>query len=192
VRLGAQNLMWLDAGAFTGEISAPMLKDVGCVLVEIGHSERRRLFTETDERVNAKVRAALRCGLDALVRVGDTLDERAAGAAADAVLRQARMAFTDIARADQRRCKIAYEPVWAIGEGGTAASPEEAAVIHALLKDAFPDIPVIYGGSIDETNAAALAARPEIDGLFVGRAALDPANFIAIHARARAARGTRT
>jgi triosephosphate isomerase len=180
IRLGGQDVMWADAGAFTGEISPIMLKDVGCEFVEIGHSERRMLFGDTDERVNAKVIAVLRHGLHPLVCVGETAAERTAGAAAETVLRQARLAFAGVGPSDLARCRLAYEPVWAIGEGGTPARPETAAAIHAVLKDAFQEVPVIYGGSVGPDNAAALAARPEVDGLFVGRAALQADGFLAI------------
>ena len=189
VRLGGQDVMWADAGAFTGEISPLMLKDIGCDFVEIGHSERRRLFGDTDERVNAKVLATLRQELHPLVCVGETAAERDAGAAAETVLRQARLAFAGVGAADVRRCRLAYEPVWAIGEGSTAAPADMAAAIHAILKDAFPDVPVLYGGSVDRHNAAGLAARPEVDGLFVGRAALQADAFLVIAEAALQARG---
>jgi len=189
IRLGGQDVMWADAGAFTGEISPVMLKDVGCDFVEIGHSERRELFADTDERINAKVLAVLRHGLHPLVCVGETAAERKAGAAAETILRQARLAFSGVSAADLARCRLAYEPVWAIGEGSTAAPPEMAAAIHVLLKDAFQDVPVLYGGSVDRHNVAALAARPEVDGLFVGRAALQADGFLAIAEAALQSRG---
>ncbi len=188
IRLGAQNAMWADAGAFTGEVSPAMLADVGCEIVELGHSERRALFGETDATVNARVHAVLRHGLEPLVCVGETAEERRLGAAVETVLRQARMALAGVSPDDLHRCRFAYEPVWAIGEGGVAASPATVAEMHAALKAAFPIVPVLYGGSVDLANAGTMAALPGVDGLFVGRAALDPARFLAIAAAAQAAR----
>lgn len=188
VLVGAQNTMWADSGAYTGEISPLMLKDVGCDLVEIGHSERRALFGETDERVNAKVSAVLRHGMTALVCVGETRAEREQGAAEAVVLRQAAAAFAGIDSPLRARCLLAYEPVWAIGEGSRPARPDLVAAIHVALKHRFPDLPVLYGGSVDLANAAPLSIEPSVDGLFIGRAALDPAVFLTIARTALAAR----
>lgn len=188
VRLGAQNAMWHDAGAFTGEVSPSMLADVGCDLVELGHSERRALFGETDARINAKVRAVLRHGLAPLICVGETAEERDLDAALDTVLRQARMALAGVPAETLPRCRLAYEPVWAIGERGTPASPLQVAEVHAALKQAFPSVPLLYGGGIDLDNAAALSERPEVDGLFIGRAAWEAEGYLAIVERALAAR----
>lgn len=188
VRLGAQNAMWAAVGAFTGEVSPAMLADVGCEIVELGHSERRALFGETDATVNAKVRAVLAAGLEPLVCVGETAEERRLDAASETVLRQARMALAGVAPADLARCKLAYEPVWAIGEGAAAAEPALVAAMHAALKAAFPSVPLLYGGSVDLDNAGEIAALAAVDGLFVGRAALDPDRFLAIAATALAAR----
>jgi triosephosphate isomerase len=188
VRLGAQNAMWLDDGAFTGEISPSMLADVGCTIVELGHSERRLLFGETDARINAKVHAALRHGLEPLVCVGESAEERALGAPLETVLRQARMALSGVAPENLARCKLAYEPVWAIGEGGTPASPAVVAEVHAALKRAFPSVPVLYGGGANLENAAPLSALAEVDGLFIGRAAWQADDYLAIIDRALNAR----
>jgi triosephosphate isomerase len=185
VWLGAQDVMWEDAGAFTGEISPVMLNDVGCEIVEIGHSERRAMFGETDARVHLKARAIQRHGMRPLICIGETAAERSAGRAADTILRQARIALDGL---EASGCFLAYEPVWAIGEHGTPASPEQAAEMHAALKSAFPDVPVLYGGSVNLDNAAALAARREIDGLFIGRAAWSAEGLLAIAMVALAAR----
>lgn len=188
VRLGAQNVMWADAGPFTGEISPRMLADVGVEIVELGHSERRALFGETDARINAKVQAVLRHGLQPLVCVGETAEERGLDAAIETVLRQARMALSGVAGEALPRCRLAYEPVWAIGERGTPASPAQVAEVHAALKRAFPAVPVLYGGGISLDNAGPLSERPEVEGLFVGRAAWTAEGYLAIIERALAAR----
>ena len=187
VRVGGQTMHWADQGAFTGEIAAPMLRDVGADLVELGHSERRALFAETDETVNRKVHAALRHGLAALVCVGETEPERRAGASAEAVVRQVRIALGGVRAEEMGRVLIAYEPVWAIGEGGVPATPAHAARIHAAVRAAlramFPDAPgftLLYGGSVDAANCAGLAAEAEIDGLFIGRAAWGAEGLLAI------------
>ena len=190
--MGAQTMHWAAAGAFTGEVSAPMLVDAGCDLVELGHSERRALFGETDAAINAKVRAALAHGLRPLVCVGETAEERRLGAAVPTVVRQATMAFAGVSRADLNRCLIAYEPVWAIGEGGTPATPADVTAIHGALKRDFgAAAPVLYGGSVNLDNAADLAALPQVDGLFVGRAAWQAEGFLALVDIATRVRGVR-
>ncbi|MEZ5904401.1 MAG: triose-phosphate isomerase [Geminicoccaceae bacterium] len=176
VLVGAQNCHWADAGAWTGEISAPQIAECGATLVELGHSERRAHFGETDTAINAKVKAVLAAGLRPLVCVGETAEERSLDAATVTVARQARMALAGVAAADLDRVLLAYEPVWAIGEGGTPASPDYADAIHGALKNAVLDlhgraVPVLYGGSVNAANAEALAGRAAIDGLVVGRAA---------------------
>ncbi len=191
--LGAQNLHWEDRGAWTGEISAPMLKEFAVDLVEIGHSERRAHFAETDATVAAKVRAALRHGLRPLVCVGDSAAERAAGAAAEAVVRQTKLAFASLDADELGRCLVAYEPVWAIGEGSVAAEPDEIAPVHAALHRMLSArtahaVPVLYGGSVNAENAGRLAATPGVDGLFIGRAAWNAAGFVDLVEKAHAAR----
>ena len=176
IMVGAQNCHWAAAGAWTGEISAGQVKDCGAVLVELGHSERRAHFGETDALINAKVKAALAAGLTPLVCVGETAAERDLGAASVTVARQARMALSGLAADDAARVLLAYEPVWAIGEGGLPATPAYANAIQGAIKQAVTDLlgsapPVLYGGSVNPDNAEALAAEPDIDGLFVGRAA---------------------
>ena len=188
--IGAQNMHWAPAGAFTGEVSPAMLVDVGCDLVELGHSERRSLFGETDAAINAKVHAALDHGLRPLVCVGETAEERRLDAAVSTVIRQTSMAFAGLSRAELARCLIAYEPVWAIGETGTPATPADVAQMHQALKTAFgTDAPVLYGGSVNLDNVAALSALPEVDGLFVGRAAWSPDGFLSLVRIAARVRG---
>jgi triosephosphate isomerase len=174
--LGAQNMHWADSGAYTGEVSARMLVAFGVDLVELGHSERRGAFGETDATVNAKVKTALRHGLRPLVCVGDTAPERDAGASVETIVRQVRLAFADVAATALSRCLVAYEPVWAIGEQGVPAQPEHVRMVHAAIRRALREhtphpAPILYGGSVNADNAAQLAAEREVDGLFIGRAA---------------------
>ena len=180
ISVGAQNVHEAREGAFTGEVSAAMLAELGCRFVELGHSERRRTFAETDEAVAAKVRAVLDHGMTPLVCIGDTREERDAGASLDSVLRQARIALSRCTAPERACCRLAYEPVWAIGVGGEAAPPDDVAAVHAALRERCPSTPLLYGGSVDADNAALLARLDEVDGLFVGRAALDPDGFVAI------------
>lgn len=183
--LGAQNMHWRDEGAGTGEISAGMLKACGVQMVELGHSERRAAFGETDGTVNLKVKAALRHGLIPLVCVGDTREEFSAGASAETVLRQVKLAFFEVADTDRARCLLAYEPVWAIGESGEAASPAHVATVHAALRTLLGDpdrggMKLLYGGSVNVDNAGQLARVDGVDGLFVGRAAWSAPGFRAV------------
>ena len=185
VRVGVQNVHWAEAGAWTGEISAPMAADCGATIAEIGHSERRTYFGETDETVSMKVAAALRHGLTPLVCVGDTRDEHDAGRTAEALERQVRAAVSRISRAEAERVVIAYEPVWSIGEGGTPAEPGFADAQHARIKATLAEVTghelrVLYGGSVNPGNCVALAAKPHIDGLFIGRSAWAPEGFLGI------------
>lgn len=192
--LGAQNMHWADAGAFTGEISAAMLSELSIDIVELGHSERRQLFGETDQALNLKVKTALRYRLRPLLCVGDTAEERDAGASAEAVVRQVKLAFAGLAPSDVGRCMIAYEPIWAIGEGGVAATPEHIREVHRAIDQAIAELapgkaPVLYGGSVTADNAPELAAEATVNGLFIGRAAWDPTRFAAMIRSAMAARG---
>ncbi len=190
VRLGAQDVFWEPKGAYTGEVSAPMLEDY-CQLVIIGHSERRQHFCETDEWVNRKLRAVLASRLDPIVCVGETLDQRRAGNTETVLERQVRAGLAGIRPSP--RITIAYEPVWAIGTGETA-TPEQAqaacAFIRKLLRELGGDVAdairIQYGGSVNPANAAALLAQPDIDGALVGGASLDAAQFAAIVAAAPA------
>jgi triosephosphate isomerase len=174
--LGAQNMHSAESGAYTGEVSADMLTEFGVDLVELGHSERRAAFGETDAAVNAKVKTALRHGLRPLVCVGDTAPERDAGASVESIVRQVKLAFAGLDSAAVGRCLVAYEPVWAIGERGVPAPPEHVSVAHAAIRRALQErtthpAPILYGGSVNADNAARFAMEQEVDGLFVGRAA---------------------
>jgi len=185
VLVGAQNMHWEDEGAWTGEVSPLMVTDCGAELVEIGHSERRASFGKTDETVALKVEAALRHGLIALICVGDTKAEHEAGATAEVLARQTRLALGRVGRQAIGRVLIAYEPAWSIGEGGVPASPEFADEQHRRLKAvaaevAGADLPMIYGGGVNLQNCRNLALQPHIDGLFVGRAAWRAGDFIEI------------
>ena len=184
VSLAAQNMHAKDSGAFTGEISAPMLKEAGCRWVILGHSERRQHFGETDAIVAEKVRAALAAGLVPIACVGETLEERDAGRTLEVVERQVKAFLPHLAATASLPCAIAYEPVWAIGTGKTAG-PAEAEEVHAkiraLLGPALADqTRILYGGSVKAENAAALLACANVDGALVGGASLDAASFGAI------------
>jgi len=193
VKVGAQNMHWADAGAWTGEVSAPMLTDCGLDLVELGHSERRAHFGETDRTVGLKTEAAVRHGLIPLICVGETLDERDSGRGDEVLATQTEAALQAL-DAPQRSAPIlfAYEPVWAIGDKGIPATAEYADRQQALIKRVAAAIlpsqpPVLYGGSVNPGNAAGLIACPHIDGLFIGRSAWDPRGYIDILRRASAA-----
>lgn len=178
--VGAQNVHEADAGAFTGEISAAMLRELGCDIVELGHSERRTLFNESDLAIAAKVHQVLTAGMRPLICVGEDAPTREAGKATDYVLSQAHAVFAHVQPNELADCWLAYEPVWAIGSGSTPATPAQIAPVHAALRDNFPTIPLLYGGSVAIDNAAALVATPAVDGLFVGRAALAAQGFLTI------------
>lgn len=189
VRLGAQNVHPEASGAFTGEIAASMLDDLGVEYVIVGHSERRQLFGESSAFVAEKVRAAQAAGLAPILCVGETLEERESGDAEAIVLAQLADSLAEVDSAD---LVVAYEPVWAIGTGRTA-SPEQAQAMHAAIRGALAsrfeegeDIEILYGGSVKPDNAAELFAQPDLDGALVGGASLDAASFAAIVAAARA------
>ena len=177
---GVQNIHWEDAGALTGETSAGMAKEAGATLALIGHSERRHIFGETDAEVDRKVRAAVRSGLVPVVCVGELLEERRAGRLEE-VLRRQVGAFAG-SLAGVPRFMVAYEPVWAIGTGETA-TPDDASEAHGVVRDALGALgraPVLYGGSVKPVNAAALMSAPDVDGVLVGGASLDPDVFARI------------
>lgn len=183
VAWGAQDAHAEEAGAHTGDISAHMLADLGCSFVEIGHSERRRDYGETDEVVALKVRQVLRHDMTPIMCVGEP-KPGGHGPALDYVLSQARTGLTLVPKADRRRVVIAYEPVWAIGEGAAPADPEHIGAVHRGLHELGSR--VIYGGSVDQLTAGPILSQDGVDGLFVGRAALDPKRFAAIAAAANA------
>ncbi len=180
--IGGENLFWEDEGAFTGEISAPMLKAVGCSYVIIGHSERRQYFGETDETVNKKLKAAIKHNLNAIVCVGETLVQREANETFKVIEKQIKDGLSGLATRDWGLVTIAYEPVWAIGTGKTA-SPEQAQDVHAHIRKLLPkeignDVRILYGGSVKPENVKELMAKPDIDGGLVGGAALKVESFV--------------
>lgn len=188
VGIGGQNIFWLNEGAYTGEVSAPMLASIGCRWVIIGHSERRQYFGETDETVFKKTTAALDAGLKPIVCVGERLEERESDATEIVLGTQFTAGIARLTPEQFARISIAYEPVWAIGTGKTA-TPETAAAAHHFLRSEirrhFGDEPaaacrILYGGSVKTENIKGLMAQPEIDGALVGGASLDPASFAAI------------
>ena len=185
VRTGAQDMHWKDHGPWTGEVSAPMVRDCGASIVELGHSERRTFFNETDETVALKVQTALRHGLLALVCIGDTKAEYDAGQTATVLERQTRIALSRAGQAAQGKVIFAYEPVWSIGEGGVPADPEFANVQHKRIKAVArqlvgAELPVLYGGSVSRQNCCELAHQSFVDGLFIGRAAWNARDYIDI------------
>jgi triosephosphate isomerase len=195
IRLAAQNLHWEPKGAFTGEVSAAMLRDAGCAAVIIGHSERRQYFGETDDGVNRKIRAALDAGLMPIVCVGETLAERDGGQMAAVIERQVRGAWSDLAADAISRCVMAYEPVWAIGTGRTA-SPAQAQEVHRLIRQLTASIAseplasalrILYGGSVKPDNIDGLMAQADVDGALVGGASLNAEDFARIVAFTAAA-----
>lgn len=188
IQLGAQNVYWEEKGAFTGEISPPMLKDAGCEYVIIGHSERRQYFGETNETVNKRVKAALAHGLIPIMCCGETLEEREAGDTFDVIKSHILEGLKGVYETGNEEVVIAYEPVWAIGTGKTA-TPDQAQEVHAyirkLLQDNFgADIAertvIQYGGSVKPANVAELMAQPDIDGGLVGGASLKADSFAAL------------
>jgi len=188
IKVGAQNLHWEASGAYTGEVSAPMLKDL-CEYVIIGHSERRAMFGETDETVNKKVVAALGSGLLPIVCVGETLEENEAGQTEAVVDRMVREGLKGLTAEEAAKIVIAYEPVWAIGTGKTA-TPEQANDVHKnvvrpILREMFGKevgngMRILYGGSVKPGNAAELFGQSDIDGGLIGGASLKSADFVGI------------
>lgn len=187
VLLGAQNCYFESKGAFTGEISAEMLVSVGCAYVIIGHSERRHIFKETNAMIQKKVAAAVRAGLIPIICIGETLEERQANKTLTVVSKQLRSATDFLFEDGITNFVIAYEPVWAIGTG-LSATPEQAEEIHSFIRDTcamdFGDstrkVPLLYGGSVNESNAAILLTQPNIDGFLVGGASLKSDSFLSI------------
>lgn len=186
--LAAQNCHFEEQGAFTGEISAPMLKEVGCRYVIVGHSERRQYFGETNEGVGRRAQSVLKAGMNPIVCVGETLAEREGGKTLEVVATQLKAALGSIPSAQGERVVLAYEPVWAIGTGKTATS-RQAQEVHAhlrgLLKELWGpatayNVRIQYGGSVKPDNAAELLSQPDIDGALVGGASLKAADFAGI------------
>ena len=188
VSVGAQNVFYEKSGAYTGEVSADMLKDLGVKYFIIGHSERRQYFGETDFTVNKKVIAALEAGLHPIICVGETLDQRELGVTMELIALQLKSALAGVPAEKARKCVIAYEPVWAIGTGKTATAPQAAEVctfIRSTIRHLYGariarSVTVQYGGSMKPANAAELLAQPDIDGGLIGGAALDAGQFVDI------------
>jgi triosephosphate isomerase (TIM) len=188
VKLAGQNCHWEASGAYTGEVSAPMLKDVGCAYVIVGHSERRQFFGETDETVNKRARAVLAAGMTPIICVGETLAEREAGRTLEVVERQVAGALKGFQAAEVSGFVLAYEPVWAIGTGRTATSAQ-AQEVHRAIRDQLSRlydrgtadrVRIQYGGSVKPDNAAELLGQPDVDGALVGGASLKAGDFAAI------------
>ncbi len=187
IALGAQNCHWEESGAFTGEISAEMLKKLSVSYVLAGHSERRQLFGETDEMVNRKVKAILRAGMTPILCVGETLDQRDAGDAETVVSQQVLGSLAGFSADEVAGLVIAYEPIWAIGTGRTASADDAgsmAASVRATVSESWGDasdsVRVLYGGSVNPGNIAGIMAKRDVDGALVGGASLDPDTFAAI------------
>jgi triosephosphate isomerase len=195
--IGAQNVHWAPEGAYTGEISVGMLQALGVDLVLLGHAERRRLFNEQDADLNKKVHAVLGADMRVLLAVGETAEERNFEVSGETVARQLKIDLHGVTPDQVGLVQIAYEPVWSIGAGGTPAHPSDvepiAALIRATLEELFgqpgQSIPILYGGSVDPTNAGSFTALPDIDGLFVGRAAWTVPGFIATYHAGLTGRG---
>ncbi len=188
IAVGAENLYFEDKGAYTGEVSAAMITDVGAKYVIIGHSERRTLFGETDEMVNRKVHKALEADLNPIICVGESLQQREMGVTMEWIALQVKSALYGVEADQVRRCVIAYEPIWAIGTGKTATGEQAAEVcghIRAVLRALYGariarGVTIQYGGSMNPENAAELLSHEDIDGGLIGGAALKPEQFLAI------------
>jgi len=186
IQIGAQNMHWEDNGAYTGEISGAMLKDIGVDYVIIGHSERRAYFAETDETVNKKVHAAFKHGLKPIVCVGEKLEEREAGQTKDVCKVQTEAAFAGLSAEQASEVVVAYEPIWAIGTGksSTSADAEDViAYIRSLIAGLYgagvaEAVRIQYGGSVKPNNVSEYMSQPNIDGALVGGASLEPASFV--------------
>ena len=188
IALAAQDVYWEDSGAYTGEVSVPMLKDVGCKYVIVGHSERRQFFNETNDSVNQKVKAVLSHGIHSILCVGEQLEDREAGRTEAVIKEHVTGGVANLSGDKLLSCVIAYEPVWAIGTGKTA-TPEQAQEVHKyirnLLKEIYSNeiasqVRIQYGGSVKPENAAELMAQPDVDGALVGGASLQAESFAQI------------
>ncbi|HMN23830.1 MAG TPA: triose-phosphate isomerase [Ignavibacteriaceae bacterium] len=188
IKLGAQNMHFEESGAFTGEVSASMLKSVGCEYVILGHSERRHIFGETDEVINKKIKKALAAGLKPIFCVGELLEERENGTTNDVVKRQILKGLDGISAEEMKNVIVAYEPVWAIGTGKTA-TPAQAQEVHEFIRDLIEidysleianDLVIQYGGSVKPDKAKELISQKDIDGALVGGACLKADSFLGI------------
>lgn len=185
IAVGAQNVHWEESGAFTGEISIPMIKEAGCEFCIVGHSERREMFNETDTSVNLKVKALIEADIAPIVCVGESLSMRDSGDYVGFIVAQVRAALAGLDEADMKKVVIAYEPIWAIGTGRTA-TPEQAEEVCAAIRATIADMfgkgvadacRVLYGGSMNVSNVESLLAQPDIDGGLIGGAALQSDSF---------------
>ena len=197
IAIGAQNLYWEDSGAFTGEVSAPLLKEIGVEYVIIGHSERRQFFGETNQTVNKKIRAALNHGLTPIICVGEVLKERESNKTFEVIRTQCKESLAGFSADEMKGMIIAYEPVWAIGTGKTA-TPAQAQEVHHFIRElltkmhneeAAEALRIQYGGSVKQENIAELMAQPDIDGALVGGASLKADSFVSIVKNACLSRG---
>lgn len=192
VRVGVQNMHWEDAGAWTGEVSPLMVKDCGADIVELGHSERRAFFGETDETVGLKVEAAVRHGMTPLICIGETLEDRDAGRATDVLAAQVRGALGNLSQSQKtNQILLAYEPVWAIGTHGIPATPDyaqarQAEIIEVAHSVLGRTISCLYGGSVNPENCVDFIQCPHIDGLFIGRSAWSVEGYLDILAKCAA------
>lgn len=186
VSVGSQNIFWEPSGAYTGETSVSMIKEIGCACSIVGHSERREIFGETNEHVNQKVKALVAAGLYAIVCVGESLSVRDAGTTEEYVCAQVRAAFAGVDVRDAATCVVAYEPIWAIGTGRTA-TPEQAEAVCAAIRETLNDMygeetaqgmRVLYGGSMNVGNVEGLMAQENIDGGLIGGASLKASSFV--------------
>ncbi|MCD6326689.1 triose-phosphate isomerase [bacterium] len=193
VALGAQNCAWGKDGAYTGEISVSMLLDVGCAFVILGHSERRKFFSETDQTISRRLNAVLATSLSPIVCVGETLNQRESGETMRVLETQVRGCLSGLSKEDMGRITLAYEPVWAIGTGKTA-TPEIAMKAHEFIRgiveklsgnEVAESMRILYGGSVKPGNAGPLFEQPDIDGALVGGASLDASSFLGIISKAR-------
>ena len=188
IQIGAENCHWEKSGAYTGEISADMLADLGVRYVIVGHSERRAMFGETDAIVNKKVHAALNAGLNPIICVGESLAQREMGVTMELIALQVKSALAGVSAEQMRRCVIAYEPIWAIGTGKTATADQAEEVCAAIRKvvgelygaDAAKALTVQYGGSMNPKNAEELLSKPDVDGGLIGGASLKADQFAVI------------
>ena len=196
--VGAQNMHWAERGAYTGEISALMLQELGVDMVELGHAERRRYFNETDADVNRKVHAALRHGLRALVCVGEQAEDKRRGVGRDTVRNQVRAVFAEVEASRASHLIVAYEPVWAIGADSAEIGMDYVREVQNHIRSTLAEmlgpsaaarVPVIYGGDVNLRNAASLVRESGTEGLFIGRAALEAENFAELIRTALQARG---
>ena len=187
ILVGVQNVYWADQGAFTGELSVGMARDAGARVVLVGHSERRHVFGETDEHTALKCAAVEKGGLTPLLCVGEKIEQRDAGQAEAVVISQLRTGLSQMTQLAVREVMIAYEPVWAIGTGRTA-TPQDASAMHAVIREELRSLcgdrakatPILYGGSVNPSNAATLVRAPEVDGLLVGGASVDANSWLAV------------